>query len=65
LEPSLNYVSKTITVNTKPTVALSISGTQASDETATFTKGDNGQSSNNTYTFGFTYNNQDYTLSSS
>ena len=64
LEYSSSYVSKTITVNTKPTVTLSISGTQANNEKATFTKGNNGQSSDNTYTFGFTYNNQDYILSS-
>lgn len=55
----------TITVNSKPTVSLNISGTIAENETATFTKGNNGQSNNNTYTFGFVYNNVEYTLVSS
>ena len=64
LEYSSSYASQKITVNTKPTVSLSISGTKANNETATFTKGSNGQSTGNTYTFGFTYNNKDYTLAS-
>lgn len=60
LEYSDPQASREIKVNSKPTVTLEIE-----NGIATFTNGDNGQPGNNTYTFGFTYNNQDYILSSS
>lgn len=63
LEYSSSYVSKTITVNSKPTLDFSISGSStSSSQTVTFSKGSNGQSSGNKYTFGFTCNNTSYTL---
>ena len=63
LEYSSAYTPKEIIVNTKPTVSLEISEDYIVGGKVVFTKGENGQSDKNTYTFGFTYNNEDVTLS--
>lgn len=63
LEYSSAYTPKEIIVNIKPTVTLEISEDYIVGGKVVFTKGDNGQSDKNTYTFGFTYNNEDVTLS--
>ena len=53
----------TITKNTKPTVTLAATGSKL-NRTLTATKGENGQSSNNSYRYGFKYNNTEYYLTS-
>lgn len=53
----------TITKNTKPTVTLTATGEKLKC-TLEATKGEDGQSSNNSYRYGFKYNNTEYYLTS-
>lgn len=71
-----SVVSRTVTRNSKPTVGISVSGTQVTSinnnsgypyiisPTITATKGANGQSSNNKYTFKIYYGTSSSSLSS-
>ena len=66
-EYSSSYSSQAIQVNTNPTMSISFNKTQtdnflASDFTVNFAPGANGQSSGNKYTFGYTFEGQNYTL---
>lgn len=56
------YAYKNVSINTKPTVKMSFTGTEFTSNYKVTFSGSNGQSSGNKYTFGYNYGGNSYTL---